>query len=227
MTVIIGISGKIGSGKDYLTGKLVKHLQTLNYTTDRTSFATPLKAELNQVISHIRENHGSTDEEIADIINRDMDMGYENAYYLVQLLREEVTTNLELTAYSRTLKIRTGLQDLGTKIRRTQNPDYWTEKFLETVEASAADYMFVSDARFPNEMNTVINNHGVALRLDISPEILQERRHKRDGVTYTDEQINHISETALDDYDKFDIFVKETFDTEDLVQQITALQKNR
>lgn len=227
MTVIIGISGKIGSGKDYLAGKLVKHLKGLNHTTDHTSFATPLKAELNQVIAHIRENKGSTDEEIADIINRDMDMGYENAYDLVQLLREEVTGDVELTAYSRTLKIRTGLQDLGTKIRRAQNPNYWTEKFLETVEASTADYMFVSDARFPNEMNTVVDNHGVALRLNISPEILEERRHNRDGVVYTEEQINHISETALDDYDRFDIYVKETFNTADLVQQIETIQRTR
>lgn len=227
MTVIIGISGKIGSGKDYLTGKLVKHLKETNHTTDHTSFATPLKAELNQVIAHIRENKGSTDEEIADIINRDMNMGYENAYDLVQLLREEVTGDMELNAYSRTLKIRTGLQDLGTKIRRAQNPDYWTEKFLETVEASTADYIFVSDARFPNEMNTVVDNHGVALRLNISPEVLEERRHNRDGVVYTQEQINHISETALDDYDRFDIYVKETFDTADLVQQIENIQRTR
>lgn len=227
MTVIIGISGKIGSGKDYLTGKLVKHLKETNHTTDHTSFATPLKAELNQVIAHIRENKGSTDEEIADIINRDMNIGYENAYDLVQLLREEVTGDMELNAYSRTLKIRTGLQDLGTKIRRAQNPDYWTEKFLETVEASTADYIFVSDARFPNEMNTVVDNHGVALRLNISPEVLEERRHSRDGVVYTQEQINHISETALDDYDRFDIYVKETFDTADLVQQIENIQRTR
>ncbi len=227
MTTIIGISGKIGAGKDYLTGKLIEVIERSGSTHGHTAFAEPLKAELDTIIETLRNNPRKTDGQIARILDKQMSLGYDNAYRITVLLREEVTTNLNLDAYSRTVKIRTALQDLGTRIRRAQKASYWTDMFLKTVNSSAFDYMFVSDARFPNEMDTVVDNEGVGLRLEIPERILKERREKRDGIEYTPEQLNHISETALDDYTRFDIIVTETFDAEQVLDNIKRIHDQK
>ena len=93
--------------------------------------------------------------------------------------------------------MRGSLQLLGSEIRRAQNPSYWTDKFFAEVETIDAEYVFVSDGRFPNEMDAIKSKNGVTFRLNISEETLLSRRMNRDGITYTDEQLNHMSETAL------------------------------
>lgn len=220
MATIIGISGKIGSGKDYLTGKLIGELQRIGFTTMHTSFATPLKAELDEIIAIIRSHRSQSDTELSQIIASSMKMEIDDADRLIHFLKAEVTGNLELDAYSRTLGIRTALQDLGTKIRRRQQANYWTEKFVDFVNHADTDFIFTSDARFPNEMDTVVDNNGVALRLNISMEALEKRRTGRDGIVYTQEQLDHISETSLDDYPRFNFLVGESFDEIQLTEAI-------
>lgn len=220
MTTIIGVSGKIASGKDYLTEKLVGELTRRGYSYAHTAFAAPLKAELDEIIRIIHLNLGFNDERIADAIAQQMDMEHSDGLLLVGHLREELTRTPSLTAYSRTVAIRQVLQDLGTTIRRRQNPTYWTDLFVEFVENSNADFVFASDARFPNEMDTVVDNDGFAIRLDIPEEVLAERRNRRDGIIYTPEQLNHVSETSLDDYEKFDLYVGVQFDAAEIVDSL-------
>lgn len=220
MATIVGVSGKIGSGKDYLTGKLIDELHRIGFTTMHTSFATPLKAELDEIIFFLRSNVEALDEVLIPELAQLMSMELADATQLIMFLKKEVTEDLTLTAYSRTLGVRAALQYLGTEIRRRQQADYWTKKFVEFVDNADTDFVFTSDARFPNEMDTVIDNSGVALRINISEKVLAERRDKRDGIVYTVEQLNHVSETALDDYLRFDIFVGEKFNEQELVETI-------
>lgn len=90
------------------------------------------------------------------------------------------------------------LQDLGTEIGRRNNPTVWINCVKEIVKGLQSEYDFVliPDCRFPNELDwqdTPFFNFTIRLN-----------RKNEDGTDYinhlTDEQKQHISETALDEY---------------------------
>ena len=220
---IVGISGKIGSGKDYLANKLIIEMNSRNLLVKQTSFAFPLKSEIFTIIQIIRKNRNLSYGNIAVLISGAMTMTIPEANMLIDCLYEEVTNDETLDGYSRTFGIRDSLQKLGTAIRRKHNPSYWTEKFLDYISTLDADLVFVSDARFPNEMDTVVDNNGYAIRINLTQEVLEKRRSNRDGIIYTPEQLNHISETALDNYDRFSVVIGETFDVKELAGRILEL----
>jgi hypothetical protein len=211
MTYVIGISGKIGSGKDYTAAKLVEELNARGRTTAHSSFAKPLKYELGEIIDLLKANRDLSQNELEALVSEKFNMSEVGAGWLVSRLCPELDIP-DLNGWSRTLGVRGSLQVLGTDIRRAQNPDYWTEKFFAEANSLNADFVFATDGRFPNEMDGVNTRNGVTLRMDISEETLKQRRDNRDGITYTPEQLNHISETALDDYEDFDVYVGEVLD---------------
>jgi hypothetical protein len=211
MTFVVGVSGKIGSGKDYLTGKLIEELNSRGRSTAHTSFAKPLKEELGEIINLLKENRTLGRYDASALVAERYNMTEEQAGWLVTRLYPELDIE-DLDGWSRTLGVRGCLQLLGSEIRRAQNPSYWTDKFFAEVETIDADYVFVSDGRFPNEMDAIKSKNGVTFRLNISEETLLSRRMNRDGITYTDEQLNHMSETSLDDYEDFDYLVGEVVD---------------
>lgn len=225
MTFVVGVSGKIGSGKDYLTGKLIEELNSRGRSTAHTSFAKPLKEELGDIIDLLKENRHLGRYDASALVAERYDMTEEQAGWLVMRLHPELDIP-DLDGWSRTLGVRGSLQLLGSEIRRAQNPSYWTNKFFAEVETIDAEYVFVSDGRFPNEMDAIKSKNGVTFRLDISEETLLSRRTNRDGITYTDEQLNHMSETALDDYEDFDLLVGEVIDAVALTDFIEARTKN-
>lgn len=221
MTFVVGISGKIGSGKDYLTGKLIEELNSRGRSTAHTSFAKPLKKELGDIINLLKENRQLGRYDASVLVAERFNMTEEQAGWLVSRLYPELDIE-DLDGWSRTLGVRGCLQLLGSEIRRAQNPAYWTDKFFAEVETIDADYVFVSDGRFPNEMDAIKSKNGVTFRLEIPEATLLSRRMNRDGITYTDEQLNHMSETSLDDYEDFDYIVGEVVDAPALTDFIEA-----
>lgn len=90
---------------------------------------------------------------------------------------------------------RTILQYVGTDIIRRQNPDYWVNFLIGIFNLfpNEWDYAIIPDARFINENNGLKENENldvVTLRV--------ERPNFDNGLT--EEQQNHESEIALDDY---------------------------
>lgn len=85
------------------------------------------------------------------------------------------------------VKGRTLLQRVGTEIFRARNENFWVNFVLDAVHnldpLMRWDYVLVPDCRFPNEV------HGTHIRII--------RKDFDNGLT--EEQKNHISETALDD----------------------------
>ena len=79
-------------------------------------------------------------------------------------------------------KQRTLLQWWGAEYRRAQDPDYWVRQLANTIELEKPQVALVSDLRFENEMQFVLQ-YGEAIRVD------------RAGLPAA----THISETALDD----------------------------
>lgn len=95
---------------------------------------------------------------------------------------------------------RTLLQYVGTDVIRKQNPDYWVEfisKFLKLF-SNEWDYVLIPDTRFPNEIQKMIYD---------GFDVFSVRVNRIDFESdLTEEQKNHVSETALDNF-RFDYYI--------------------
>jgi hypothetical protein len=103
------------------------------------------------------------------------------------------------------------LQYVGTDVVRKKVPDFWVKAVIDlvTVFSDEIDYFIVDDCRFVNEIECFNGFDYLALRIE---------RLNFDS-SLTPEQLNHISETALDDY-PFDCYLKSESGIEYLEQEI-------
>lgn len=220
MSTIIGISGKIGSGKNYLAEKLMQEFENMGHTTAEGSFAAGLRAELNRMIQTIKVEilEGSNGSAILDKLSQLYKLETTEAELLYSCMVNDIVHIDGLNANSRTESIRRALQILGTDIRRKHNNNYWVELFFKHVPE--ADFILVTDVRFPNEADGVVESGGVLIRIDMPQHVIDERISQRDGLKYSESALNHPSEIALDDYKQFAFTVGETFNAKELAQKI-------
>lgn len=97
-------------------------------------------------------------------------------------------------------KARSLLQRVGTDTIRKQNPDYWVEFISEFLKMfpNEWDAVIIPDCRFPNEITQML--------LD-GWDVFTVRVNRLNYISpLTEEQQNHISETALDGY-QFDYYI--------------------
>ena len=120
-------------------------------------------------------------------------------------------------------KGRTILQHVGTDVIRIKNhaPDYWVDFIANLLWMfyDEWDYILIPDTRFPNELERMIDNFSkeriVSLRIN--------RPNFNSGMTQ--EQLNHPSECALDNYD-FDYYIENNGTLEDLQLKVKDLLDN-
>ena len=106
--------------------------------------------------------------------------------------------------------IRRLLQWWGTEYRRAQDPDYWTkawDKKLREYDLSTV-HVLVDDVRFLNELEIIKENGGVFARIE------------RPGFNGAND---HSSENALDNYENWDILIRNDGDLEHFRRQVEEL----
>lgn len=86
------------------------------------------------------------------------------------------------------------LQIVGTDVFRASQPDIWVRVLVDTMREQAPDVALITDMRFPNEADAVVNMGGYTMKVE------------RVGFIATDRDPNHPSETALANY-TFDEYV--------------------
>lgn len=220
MKTIIGISGKIGTGKNYLAQKLKKEFEKMGYTTAECSFAASLKNELNTIIFSTRKavQSGLDVYSVVAEVGKDLRMPQKDVNLLISIMEKDLKTDFEFDAHSRKKSIRRALQILGTEVRRSKDENYWVKSFHRSLPK--ADYIFVTDVRFPNEADSILEKNGIVIRLEIPAEVVAERVQGRDGLQYSEEVKQHASETSLDDYKNFDMIVGKDFVVSEIVDHI-------
>lgn len=116
------------------------------------------------------------------------------------------------------VKGRALLQHVGTDIIRKYNPDYWVEFIVNLLNmfTNEWEYVIIPDVRFPNEIEYFKREGFNVLTIRI------ERDNFKSNLT--EEQLNHISETALDNY-KFDKVIKNNGTIDDLKDVICGLRR--
>jgi hypothetical protein len=95
-------------------------------------------------------------------------------------------------------KQRSLLQFWGAEYRRAETPDYWVRKLANTIELEKPQIALISDLRFENEMQFVLQ-YGEAIRVD------------RDSLP----PATHISETALEDSTGWSLILENNGSLED------------
>lgn len=212
---VIGISGKIGAGKNYLATKLAEALQKHYLTSGETSYATALKDQATEIIEAFRQ--GITDEELSLIQN----IPIEQVRHLRKITKNTVN-NTNMNGWSRSEEIRQTLQYLGTDIRRKQDDKYWVNKVEEYFDSNV-DAMFIVDVRFPNEADKIHELGGYLIRIDVPDEVILQRTSKRDGLKYSAEALSHESEKALDNYRNYHLVVGENYNADEIITKIMPL----
>lgn len=107
------------------------------------------------------------------------------------------------------------LQHMGTEVIRVKlnNPNFHLNRVHEDIDIlkNYFDYFIISDCRFPNEANLSKNkfkDECVLIRVE------------RDYTNLTENQQQHSSEMALDNYNKFDYIVENNKTIDDLKEKI-------
>lgn len=236
--MIIGINGKIGSGKDTI-GKIIQYL-TYPYDVD---IETYLNKEVNGQFEIKSNVHSVPNVEIKKFAGKLKQIGslltgidvekFEDQDFKKSHLGSEwgtIRSNplnavpvFEDVQFNELMTVREFLQKLGTEAMRDRlHTNVW-------VNALFADYIpvvqewdelgndtlveypnwIITDMRFPNEMEAVVNKGGITIRV-VRPETTVG---------------THPSETALDDA-KFDYEIINDGTMEELVKKVREVLVN-
>lgn len=171
----------------------------------KDTFANMIKDKLEAVGCNVLIIH------FADLVKF-----YAKEYYNWNGVKDEAGRNL--------------LQKLGTNLVREQFPDYWAEtiaKFLAVMNHyEEFDCALIPDTRFENEIETV--KYWIPNAISIRIRRLNEDKTEYVNPAFSEEQLNHPSETSLNDYCEFDycvdnIGLKELEESAEIILKLTGL----
>ena len=237
---LIGISGKMGSGKDTLAvvinyiadnfapESIVHWEQSVkDWTYENKKYSEKLKYMVCFLL-------GCSRSDLEDREFKEKELGEEWWYYtnslfdnkdrkIVPYLEASKSLHDNTSWYIIKLTPRKLLQLLGTEAgRKIIHPNIW-------VNALFADYVpfattagkkagfkprsnwIVTDVRFPNEAKAIKDKGGIIIRIN-RPQLIER-------------DFEHLSETALDDYDGFDYVIEnDSNSVEDLIKKVKELK---
>ncbi len=218
--MIIGINGKIGSGKDTV-GNLIKNINCEN-NWEIKKFATKVK-EIATLLTGIP---------IEKFEDQDFKNTFLDTHWNKEVFENKTSLDKNNNAYNKSIikpmTVREMLQIIGTEaMRNTLHPDTWvnalmcdyvksndklirtTEDLLEEWEEGEYPNWIITDLRFPNEYKAIKSREGITIRV----------------VRPSDKEISldlHPSETALDDA-KFDYEIVNDGTIEDLRDKVEGI----
>ena len=205
--VLIAFSGHMGAGKDAVSSIIVDKATGI-WIHD--SFARALRGEVDWVIDMIKSSLTRYDAVINTVLGAG-GVKYDARIIqdVVNALYDDVRQGRVNDSGDRTDSVRYALQEWGTNLRRSVDPDYWVNKIKTEIIGRLVSgvNVYLTDARFPNELDLVHDLGGLDVRLNVSLDAQAERIMLRDGIVVTDEMRSHSSETAADDYGAFDLIV--------------------
>ena len=153
MTKIIAFSGRKQSGKS-TSGEYVEKFIKQNFlpiSCKLYSFADPLKQDIcmNLLGLTYEQCYGSDEDKnsLTEIKWKDIE-GY---------AKDEFMTAREV------------MEVIGTKIFRKMKNNIWVDATISKIKREGFDLAIVLDNRFPNEVNSVLENDGFVIRLTRNP----------------------------------------------------------
>lgn len=213
------LSGRQGAGKDTVAPRV---LARLDIPAVQVRVSDAIRSELDVVISHVTA-FGKP--QAARHIAQDLALESNHAEALVDILWP-VTRDPRhgITAHTRTAEVRKALQYHGLDSRSAADPDYWVRACFRRVVShlAAGTSVYLTDSRYPNEVDTARALGMFCVRLLVDPEVQAARITARDGAPPDPATLNHHGERVLDDYDGFDVVLDNSKSLTDTVDSIAA-----
>ena len=223
--LLLALSGKLASGKDSLAYEAMNNLGHSDAV--HVYFGDSIKGEVDQIIALISSREGTVDSFVREV---ESEQGVSSDYIveIVNLLLLEKNNSTLCTARDRTASMRRVLQLWGTEVRREQDPLYWVNKTLKTALSWACKgkSVYLTDARFPNEVTPAQSVGFVVVRVEISKETQEARLLSRDGIAVDLKATTHSSEVALDGYSGFDITIDNNAEFGETLKMLTKEIEN-
>jgi hypothetical protein len=200
MLKLIGISGKIGSGKDTFA-EIIRLLTSMPYLTNETieHYLTNPNKNVMRTEWSVKKFAGKL-KEVATLLTGIPTHKFEDQDFKKTNLPEEWNTWYPNQDRSEPMTVREFLQKLGTDaMRNGLHTNTWVNATFANF--SNTSRWLVTDLRFPNEAAAIIEKGGLLVRLE------------RDSDTG-----DHPSETSLDNYD-FNIVIENKGSLAELIQK--------
>ena len=224
--MIIGINGKIGSGKD-LVGKIIQYLIWKNKTNSSKPFSEVERElsgwEIKKFADKLKDIvcilTGCTREQLEDQDFKETPLGKEWNWGNHNFFGPKITP-------------RQLLQYIGTNLFRNQlHPNVWINALMSECKYRYEDdgieikerfesisNWIITDVRFPNEVKAIKDKSGIIIRVN---RITNNSLIDNDTHAITNYQ--HTSETALDNYEGFDYIIENDGSIEDLITKVEAI----
>lgn len=191
--MIVGTSGKAGSGKDTFCDVAVEEFGAI-----RISFAGGLKEEVAEFLTfhsisfEPRNLYGTQEdkEEVFFFPTSENANGDDQTGFL------KVCGRYDAKRGGWYVTFRALLQWWGTEYRRAQDDQYWIKKALAKCSDNTKTYV-ISDCRFKNEAQAIIDADGILVRVN-----------RPNGIDISN--MAHASEIDLDDWDNWDCIIENT-----------------
>jgi hypothetical protein len=217
--LLIGISGKPGSGKNWIAFRLLQELRHRGVEAHKTSLAKGVYKQANQMITSCQSGCSQFDFQKRYVLG-DSD----KSRHLFELWQGDVGEFHPVYGYHRrSQNVRQGLA-LLSEIRRGENPEYWFEAMLKEIRERKIRAAVFSDLRFSNEAEGIRAKGGFCLRAEVDPIWAKATQGRNPGYKYSEASLNSSLESALDSYPDFFAFVSaQTFQAEKITDNILCL----
>lgn len=218
------VSGRLASGKDTVAEAAMHAVGHPDAV--RVSFATALRRELDELIEAIRRIGPST---ATAVIAHVGGITESAATRTAELLCAALLADPTVHSKMRTREIRLALQEWGTEVRRASDHCYWVKRSMsEIVELMAADKaVYVTDARFANEVEPARKLGFLAVRLEVTAPIRAARLRARDGLELDPVAEQHPSEMELEAFQGFDLWVDNSGPLDESTRQVAHALEGR
>lgn len=217
---LVGISGKMGSGKDTVASLLAERFSQSGENVVIRSLADSLKEEVAKTVADALMSQSEQD--FCDSVTSWSRISSTQAQELLKVLNPLVASLLEQRVEPNKVTaellyrnpadkplVREVLKFWGNDVRRAQNPDYWVD--MATVYTEEQRSMGVScvipDVRRQNEAGFIKDAGGLLVRLNVSEDEQRRRLLRRDNKLSDGSAFTHITETDLDEYNRFDVIL--------------------
>jgi hypothetical protein len=182
--ILLGFGNKARQGKDTAASGVKRWCSQNDFPVLHVGFADALRIEVSNAI----RDYGYGD------VYKLLDEGFNDNGEHINIpsyikATENPAMDEPLCPYGKHAKI---LQWWGTEFRRAQNPNYWVDKFKESV-VGFKGVVIAADTRFTNEAIAV---------LELGGSTANVRRLNEDGTQYFDSSrpAGHQSEVELDSW---------------------------
>jgi len=197
--MIIGISGKAGSGKD-TTAHIFQYLdccKKYEYELNGMSFENWCLYSYRDDLWTVKK-FATAVKQVASLLTGIPARDFEWAPVKEMSLGEQWNN----------MTVRDLLQKIGTDaIRDNVHENAWVNALMS--QYKEGDNWLITDVRFPNEANAIEERGGILVRLNRKSDVVIN--------------VNHPSETALDDYDKFDFIIENNGTIDELIGSVREM----